>query len=68
MDGRKKAEQLESLDNLLTERKLQASFGTCKTDFSVISSEILMCHLPAMDEKLPSAILINSITWNIRVI
>lgn len=60
MEERKKAEQLESLDNLLTERRLQASFDTCKTDFSVICSEILICPLPAMDEKLPSAILIFS--------
>lgn len=57
MEGRKRTEQLASLDNLLTERRLQASLGTCKTDFKVICYDILIFPFPAIDEKLPSAIL-----------
>lgn len=49
--------QLESLVNLLTKSKLQERLRTCKIDFKVIWSKILMDPLPAMEYKLPFAIL-----------
>lgn len=54
-------EQLVCLDNLLIERRLQASFGTCKIDFRVTFFEILTFLLLVIDEKQPLAILNFSI-------
>ena len=49
-------QQLESLDNLLTDKRLQVSLGTWRTDLRSIPSEIFIRPFPAIGEKLPSAI------------
>lgn len=51
-----KKKQLESLDSLITDSKLQERLGTCRIDFKVIWSEILMDPLSAMKDKLTSKI------------
>lgn len=48
--------QLESLDNLLTDRRLQASLGTWRTDLREMVLDRLTKPLLAIGEYEPSAI------------
>ena len=54
--GEKTTEQLESRESLLTENKLQERLRPCRADLRVILLEILTEPVPAMGDKLSSAI------------
>lgn len=69
-ESKKVTQQFKSIDNLLTDKRLQVSLGTWMTYFKLISSKILIWPFPAIAKKLPYVILTFSLpgqgdyVWN----
>lgn len=56
LEGENKAQQLRSAVSLRIEKRLQESFGTCRTLERMNSDDIFISPTPAIAEKVPSAI------------